>query len=93
MRCSTGEMSWNPAKMLRCYLLNREVAQLDLCFRKSLLQQLERSVSGGRAESCEQVIATGQVRRDKGCYEAVTEGGRAEKKISISEAAVRTLME
>ena len=42
--------SWNNAKELRLYLLNREITQLGLCFRKALLQQLERSVCGGRAK-------------------------------------------
>lgn len=64
-----GLESWSNAKELRLYLLNREITQLGLCFRKVLSQQLERLVGGRRTKSGEQVIAIVQVRKDKDCYE------------------------
>lgn len=61
-----GLESWNSAKELRLYLLNREIKK---CFRKAYLQQFERSFGDERTKSGEQVIAIVQVRRDKDCYE------------------------
>lgn len=61
-----GLESWNSAKELRLYLLNREIKK---CFRKALLQQFGRSFGGERTKSGEQVIAIVQVRKDKDCYE------------------------
>lgn len=58
------------------------------------MQQLERSVSGGRAESDEQVAVIGQVRKDKGWDEAVTMGLQSRKgEASDSEVYARTSVE